>query len=427
MRRVPSGLVLGVLALSAAALRVIACSDLRGSANPEVPQWVHRPSYSLSVTYSRNLLAASRQEGEPYERGQPEIDAENHRVFVGSSDRGLYALDAARGITLWRFETLGPVQGEPLYDPGENVVYFGSNDGALYKVQADRGELLWRFSTNAEVARRPILDGDTLYAVNANDTLLALDPTSGKRKWSQHRAPALGMEVAGYSGALVWQGNVYQAFSDGTVAAYDARTGAERWQPLDLSAEAEQLLGTVPKYLDVDTTPVAYHSEVGPLVIVGSYEAGVFALDAQTGTQVWSNTSVQGVSDLMLWTQPAHPPRDGAVTVPAKALLIASTGVSGLWALDPETGERVWHQDLPNGGVSRPVSAVGALMVSTTKQGLFLISPLDGGIIDGIHSDLGFAMTPAAFGHRAYVVTNGGTFIALSIEPPLTPYQLRQR
>src|SRR5690606_35507044 len=102
----------------------------------------------------------------------------------------------------------------------------------------------------------PTLAEGLLYAVNANDTVLALEPRTGKLVWSQHRTPALGMEVAGYSGALVWRAKVYVAFSDGTVTAFDAKTGVERWQPVDLSAEAEQHLGEVPTYLDVDTTPV---------------------------------------------------------------------------------------------------------------------------------------------------------------------------
>ena len=79
---------------------------------------------------------------------------------------------------------------------GQMPVY-GSNDGALYKVAAKDGTLLYRFETRAEVSRRPVRRGNTLYAVNANDTLIALDSKTGKMKWNQHRTPAFGMEIAG--------------------------------------------------------------------------------------------------------------------------------------------------------------------------------------------------------------------------------------
>lgn len=409
-------------ALVAAALVATAtfgCDSVRSGANPEVPSWRYRPSWSLDVVYERPILAESRKVGEPYERGQPELDIEHRRLFVGSSDRGLYAISAADGTVLWRFETLGFVQCAPLYVPGENVVYFGSNDGALYKVSARDGRLLWRFATNAEVARRPVVQDGVVYAVNANDTVLALEARSGKPIWTQHRTPALGMEVAGYAGPTVWRGKVYVAFSDGNVTAFDARTGDERWQPVDLSAEAEQALGEIPTYLDVDTTPIPDNIEAGPVVYVGSYQGGVYALDADTGTQVWANPAVTGVSDVTLWSQPAHAPRDGGgPRVPARKLLLASTGTTGLWALDPETGQEAWRAPLPEGGVSKPVALEGALLVSTTKLGVFLVSPIDGSIIDGLHLTDGSSSTPAAYGRRGFVLTNHGNLLSLYVTPP---------
>lgn len=400
-------------------LGLAGCEASRAGAHAEVPVWTHHPAWSLEVVYSTPLLAQSRKHGEPYERGGAEIDVKGRRVFVGSSDAGLYALRAIDGQVIWRFETVGAVQSEPLYDAKENALYFGSNDGALYKVDADRGLLKWRFMSNAEVARRPQLVGDTLYAVNANDTVLAVDRRTGERRWSQHRTPALGMEIAGHGGALVWRGKVYMAYSDGTVTAYDAETGVEVWQPIDLSGEAEEQLGEVPKYLDVDTSPVAGSVEGTAVVYVGSYEGGVFALDADTGNVVWSLPAVMGVSDLLLWEQPEHTNISGeGPKEPARKILVAATGTSGLWGIDPEQGTELWRRDLPDGGISRPAPLLGALLVSTTRQGLFLVHPLDGAIIDGIHSDLGFAMAPATHGNRAFIMTNGGTFLGLYAREP---------
>jgi len=402
-----------LVALGAALLGASGCGSLRASANPEVPTWVHRPSWSLDLVYSESIQASSRAETEPYQRGRAELDISHRRVFVGTADHGLYAVRADDGAVLWRFETLGAVQCEPLYDPEEDVVYFGSNDGALYKVRARDGKLLFRFETNAEVARRPVIVGSTVYAVNANDTVLALNRRTGERRWSQHRAPALGMEVAGYAGPLVWRGLVYAGFSDGNVTAYDAETGAERWQPVDLSAEAEEALGGAPRYLDVDTSPVPGIIDESPVVYVGSYDGGVYALDADSGNKVWGRTEVTGVTELVHWQQPA---RD-ALT-PARDLLLASSGTTGLWALDPKTGEDVWHRPLPDGGVSAPVPIAGALLVTTTLHGLYLLSPIDGAVIDGIHTGAGFSMAPAVHGHRAFILSNSGDLLSLAVTPP---------
>jgi outer membrane protein assembly factor BamB len=405
-------------ALGIAALASVACSALRSGADPELPLWMHRASGSLHITFKRSIVADSRRTGEPYERGQVEIDPAQGRIFVGSSDQGLYALRADDGQKLWRFETLGFVQCAPLYDASEDALYFGSNDGALYKVNAKNGALIWRFMTNAEVARRPVLEGGTLYVTNANDTVLAIESGNGKLLWHQHRTPAAGMEVAGYSGAAVFHGKVYAGFSDGTVAAFDARTGAERWQPVDLAAEAEQTLGQVPEQLDVDSTPIPDTLPSGAVVYVSNYAAGVYALDAETGTQVWSNIGVFGVTDITLFDQPAHVRRDGR-DEPQRRILLAASGTTGLWGLDPATGTELWRRSLPATAISHPVVVSGVLLVSASRLGIFLINPLGGELIDGIHLADGSSMTPAAYGSRAFVMTNGGNLLGIHVEPPI--------
>ena len=409
-----------LLVLLLPVLAMAGCETLGGGANPEAPLWLHHPGTALSVTLRRQVTAEARKTGEAYERGRPELDPIHRRVFVGSADNGLYALRAEDGDTIWRFETLGAVQCEPFYEPTEDVVYFGSNDGALYKVRAQDGKLLWRFATNAEVARRPVLKNDILYVMNANDTLVALDPTTGKMRWQQHRTPAFGMEVAGYAGPSLGRDKVYAAFSDGVVLAYDLEDGSEQWAPVDLAAEVEQAQGgELPRYLDVDATPIVAKITSGEVVFVGSYSGGVFALDAEDGARAWVNDKVAGVTELTLWKQPAHRPRGGSgPMVPERQVLVASSGLTGLWGLDPNDGRTLWRRNLPEGGISTPIPIAGALLVTSTRYGIFLFSPLDGAVIDGIDTGGGVAQAPGAYGNRAYVLTNEGVLLGLHVQPP---------
>jgi len=397
----------------------LACGAARQGANPEIPLWENRPGMALSLVSEMPLTFEGRRFGEACERGRPTIDPPGRRVFVGSSDHGLYALRAHDGSSIWRFETLGPVQGEPLYDAEDDVVYFGSDDGALYKVDADDGTLHWRFMSSAEVQRQPVLHDGLLYFTNANDTVVAVDPKTGEMRWNYHRAPIGGMSIAGYSGPSAWKDRVFQAFSDGHVMAFDAKEGASLWPVVDLSAEAEQSSGyQIPKYFDVDTTPVVHRIASGPVVFVGTYAGGVFALDTSTGAQVWSNDQVTGVTELAVWHQAAHAPRGGGPTVPSRTLLLVSTGTSGFWALDPNDGTEKWRRPLPAGGVSAPAEIAGALMVTTTRHGIFLLSPLNGKVIDGIDMGMTFSMAPSAYGNRAFVMSDGGSWLSLHVTPP---------
>jgi outer membrane protein assembly factor BamB len=429
--RRPSHFSRGVrLALVAWAVSAMGCASLEvgdDRVNPDRPLWFNRPSGAMHVLYTRPLTAPTRSVGEPFERGRPEIDAAHGRVFVGTSDHGLYALRASDGSTIWRFETLGAVQSEPVYDSAFDTVYFGSNDGALYAVRGSDGSLVWRYDSGAEVARRVVLAGEILCFANAADNLFAIDRRSGKSLWRVHRTPALGMEISGHAGPALDRGVVFFAFSDGHVGSYDLSDGNERWSPVDLSAEAEQSRGAEAlRYLDVDTTPIPDDlGAQGRVIFVASYAGGLYALDQDRGAPVWKDDKVIGVTDLALWRERAHRPNPGSPDfaaggppVPAREILLASSGASGLWALEPATGKTLWRVPIPEGGVTATAPLAGGLLVGTTNYGAFLLSVRDGRPMDGFDLGTGFSQAPATFGNRGFVLSNAGTLVAVQVDPP---------
>ncbi|NOU30795.1 MAG: PQQ-binding-like beta-propeller repeat protein [Polyangiaceae bacterium] len=383
--------------------------------NPENPLWYERPAAVMGVSFHRELTIRGRTTGEEYEHGQAEIDPYQNRIFVGSSDFGLYALRSTDGSSLWRYQTTGPVQSEPYYDRELDIVYFGSHDGALYAVRAYDGSLVYRFNTGAEVTRRPAHNGETLYVANAADHLFAIDRRTGKLRWQTHRPSALGKEVAGYAGASYDNGIVYMAYSDGHVAAYNAADGTERWAPVDLIADVDDGADSV-KYLDVDTTPIVDGPPNARVVYVASYAGGVYALDAKTGSRVWWNERATGVTELSLFQEPAHKAGDGT-EIPAKTLILATSSSTGLWALDT-AGKMVWRNKVPEGGITAPVPCAGALLVGTSRHGLFLISPRNGRTIDGLDPGTGFSQTPAAFGNKLFALSNGGVLLGAQVAVP---------
>src|SRR5262249_10279551 len=151
---------------------------------------------------------------------------------------------------------------------------------------------------------------------------------------------------------------------------YSAEDGTEKWPPVDLAAEAEQSAGgEAPRYLDVDTTPViddvapgagaSRSATVTTTVFLARYAGGVVAVGAETGTRLSSNDKVTGVTEVALFKEPPHAPTpggpySGGPMVPAFSMLIASSGTTGLWGLDPATGRSVWRLPVPEGGITAP-------------------------------------------------------------------------
>ncbi len=71
------------------------------------------------------------------------------RVFIGSGDGNVYAIDLKSGEKLWQFKTGGPVEAPPLALNGR--VFAGSQDGSLYALEAATGAQVWKYTTGEKI------------------------------------------------------------------------------------------------------------------------------------------------------------------------------------------------------------------------------------------------------------------------------------
>jgi outer membrane protein assembly factor BamB len=414
-------------AASAAFALVAGCFGSEGSVarvQPEVPLWYRHDGHALEVVFREALTARERSENPAAEKGQPAFDPAGARLFVGSSDSGVYAVDARSGAVRWRFQTAGMVQSEVLFDATRDLVFAGDNDGALYALRAADGALAWRFQTGGPIVRHPVVAGDRVIFTNEADQVFCVEIGSGKVLWQKARPPAAGTEIAGHAGAALVGDRVFTSSSDGMALAYDAYTGSEAWEGIDLNADADLASAKdATKYLDADATPVSMRLPTGvTAVYFAGYGGGVQAVDAVDGRRLWSFAAAKAVSDLVLWREPAHASKepDGAAgpEVPERTLLIAVSTISGVWALDPRTGEARWHLAAPKGGVTAPTEVAGALAIGTGRNGLFLVSPRNGRVIDGLDATDGFTARPVAHRYGLFALSNTGALLGLRVTPP---------
>src|SRR6266536_5209746 len=75
------------------------------------------------------------------------------RVFIGSGDGQVYALDLGSGKKVWAAKTGGPVDSSPLVLGGK--VFFGSVDSSLYAVEAGSGKQVWKYETGDKILGAP--------------------------------------------------------------------------------------------------------------------------------------------------------------------------------------------------------------------------------------------------------------------------------
>ncbi len=159
------------------------------------------------------------------------------RVYVGSMDGTLYALNLEDGRQIWRFDTEGhtlrsgdfgfdrrTIQSSPAVANGR--VFVGSRDGFLYAVDAASGRQLWRVDHQMSwVNTSPAVSGDLVFAGSSDERFIqAVDVATGKERWR------VTTERAVWSSPAIAENHVYVGDGSGTIYALDRATGQERWR-----------------------------------------------------------------------------------------------------------------------------------------------------------------------------------------------------
>ena len=182
---------------------------------------------------------------------------------TGTAPSFVAALGAKSGRTLWRFRA-GVVETPPLL-AGERV-YFGSWDHRVYAIDARTGRLVWSFATGDRVKGGVALARGTIFAGSYDGRLYALDARTGRLRWSAGDGRLSGL----YATPSVANGRVFVGSTDGRVYAFAARTGAPLW------STATGSFVYSPAALSAGTA------------FVGSYDHRLYALSQATGAIRWT-------------------------------------------------------------------------------------------------------------------------------------------
>ena len=345
------------------------------------------------------------------------------RIFVGTADRGLYALRAGDGATLWRFETLGAVQCEPLYDPQFDIVYFGSHDGALYAVQATRRVASLALQPAPRSAVSPSSVARRVDALRRQRRRPALCARARHRQAALDGAPDAGARH-GDRRARGSRGRRRRASTWRSPTATSSRTtrrtapsAGRRWTSRPRRSRAQ---GDAPRYLDVDTTPMSTTSRAAGSSTSRATRGASSRSSQERRAGLDEREGRRGDRALALATshapmRPRCTPRGGALpSVPAKRILIASSGSAG-----------------SGGSIRPPGASSGACRcrkVASRRQrrsrercwsgprsyGLFLCRRSTAVPSTGSTSGPASPRRRPTYGNRAFIMSNAGTFLGVA-------------
>jgi outer membrane protein assembly factor BamB len=136
----------------------------------------------------------------------------NGRVYLGSEDQKVYALNITTGKQLWNFTTKGPISSTPAV--GNGVVYIGSTN--LYALNSTTGRELWNFTADFPVDTEMALTNGTIY-FQAGKTY-ALNASDGSLIWAF--SPFDNLSRPPPSSLAFARGVIYNGFIDGKIYAF---------------------------------------------------------------------------------------------------------------------------------------------------------------------------------------------------------------
>ncbi len=320
--------------LIAALLTLGACDWLQGSVKPPLPGertavlTVDRklePDERLRDTEVKLPDAADIQQW-PLPQGQPGRTISN--VLV---DGFKYTWRASIGSGNSR---TGRVTGSPVVADGRLFAVDASS--RLTAIDITRGSQMWSFDGEPEEDRSgggsgggAAVDGDKVYFATGYGQLVALDAKTGKELWRFH------MGSPARSGPAVANGRIFVSTIDNQTHAVDASTGKRIWLHTGIS-ESAGFVGAASPVID------------GTTVLVGYSSGELFALRAESGRVLWSDTlsgvirtgQVSGMADIR-----GRPAVD-------RGMAFVSTQSGRTVAIDIRSGARVWEQEI--GSLGQP-------------------------------------------------------------------------
>jgi outer membrane protein assembly factor BamB len=254
------------------------------------------------------------------------------KIFIGSEDGVLYALDEHNGDVVWK-QTIR--EGWNLFCPtvAHNTVYIVSDAGELVALNEKTGDVAWRKNFPASPSIN--VDNDRLFIAAYNGTFYCVNATSGEALWSRN------LTISDYRTYII----THPAMVDGRVFV----------GPICLNETDGTTLWT----LTLNGQELGIAANNFPAVTDGKVVIGIgdtmYALNELDGSVLWTR---QIGGDVML-TPPA---------VANDRVFVTSSADGNLYCLNAQTGEMVWKQAVGSGTITRlastPVVANGKVYVN---------------------------------------------------------------
>jgi outer membrane protein assembly factor BamB len=239
-------------------------------------------------------------------------------LFFGSVGGDFYALNALSGEMIWKFETGGQIFGSAnwIYSPGEKRkrILVGSYDNLMYCFESTSGKLVWTYETEYYINGAPSTDGKNVVFGGCDEIVHIISAEDGKKVGEVEA----GSYIAG--SAAIADNRAYLGHYGDKLICIDLRSKNILWEYGDKKGGAFFSSPAVnDKYVIIGSRDRALHcvkktngdgvwkfrtrndidsSPVicGDRVVVGSNDGRIYIIDIKDGSEIWSYEIGEAIS-----------------------------------------------------------------------------------------------------------------------------------
>jgi outer membrane protein assembly factor BamB len=319
---------------------------------------------------------------------------------------------AALGQLKWKFKTGGKLSSSPTLANGR--LYIGSEEKKIYAIDSKTGTITWSFETTAPIKSAVAVSGNTLYAISAAGIIYAIDCNTGKLQWkfkTNGEKSVGGKNLWGMLPAGLYMNDPYDLYTSSPVVQVNAKMPAVYFGSADgylyaLNATNGELKWKFKTGGIIRSTPALDQNKI----YVGSWDSYFYALDQETGKLTWKfKTGDDKERHLMEGFQATAVVKNGQVYIGCRD--------GFFYALDSANGTMKWRYDAHGSWIVSTAAVNNGTVYATTSDS-YLFVALDAG--NGTEKyqlkTCGYNFSsPAIAGNNAFFGDFSGQFYAVDL------------
>jgi outer membrane protein assembly factor BamB len=324
-------------------------------------------------------------------------------VFVGTRTNGaFYALDIDTGARKWDYQDNYGNMGTPACadgmvfvcdDSGHTIAFDADPSDGIDEGIIDSGgtnlDKIWEYQSSSIWGSPTVAAGKVLVPVKGNATIFALDEFTGVPVWKYSLPDPNNSSIwntpAVESGLVMFGSNNYRFY------ALDIETGREVWN-----------------FTAGDKLRESSACVFGGAVYFGSWDKRLYALNLNNGTQKWNSTTGGAI--------------DSSPAVDNGRVLFGSSDWT-FRALDAETGQEIWTCGTIGGEIVSSAAVGGGLVFFAALDGrIYALNESTGRTVWTYDRSAGQGIrsSPALVDGRLFIGLENGTVLAFGKAPDLS-------